>query len=65
MKVLNVYVEGISKNNGKVNTRAFNFPTNGDVFEILRTMKANGMFNGWDTITAIYNLDNFKLIKEF
>lgn len=65
MKKLNVYVEGINKNGEKVNTRAFNFPKNADVIEVLRTMKLQGMFSGWDVITAIYNLDNMKVIREF
>ena len=65
MKVLNVYVEGVAKNGEKVNTRAFNFPKNGDAMDILRTMKSHGFFNGWEVITAVYNLDNFKPIKEF
>lgn len=65
MAVMNVYVEGENKNGEKVNARAFNFSKKDDVMDILRTMKAQGMFKGWQVIEKVYNLDNMNVIREF
>lgn len=65
MKQLNVYVEGENKNGEKVSTKAYNFPKNADVMDIMRTMKCNGFFRDWKYIDKVFNLDNMKLIKEF
>lgn len=63
--MMNVYVTGYGKDGEEVNARAFNFPKKAEAMEMIRTMKVQGMFRGWQVITAIYNLDNFKLIKDF
>ena len=61
---MNVIIYGYTENDELKELRAYNFPKNADVIDVLKIMKNDIKNLGIKVVTKVVNLDNCKVIYE-